>query len=55
MSSDDRAHAPRLFEGAADRTVYGVATACGLDRCNVADAQRAVTKMAEPTIEATAE
>ncbi|MGF6888141.1 hypothetical protein ABIA39_006654 [Nocardia sp. GAS34] len=53
-SGDDSARALSMFEEAAGRTAYGVATACGLGRCNVADAQRAATTMAKLTAEATA-
>ncbi|MQY20500.1 hypothetical protein [Nocardia macrotermitis] len=50
----DSAQALRLFEEAAGRTAYGVATACGLGRCNVAEAQRAAATMARLTTEAAA-
>jgi hypothetical protein len=50
-SSGDSAHALSMFEGAAGRTAYGVATACGLGRCTVADAQQAATTMAKLTVE----
>jgi|GEM_PF-6572230 len=53
-SSQDSAHALSMFEEAAGRTAYGVATACGLGRCSVADAQQAATTMATLTAEATA-
>lgn len=52
-SADDSAHALRLFEQAAGRTAFGVATACGLGRCSVADAQRAAETTAALTAETT--
>ncbi|WP_280477507.1 hypothetical protein [Nocardia asiatica] len=41
-SGADSAAALGLFEAAAGREAYGVATACGLGRCSVDDARRAV-------------
>lgn len=47
------ASALELFEAAAGRTAYGVATACGLGRCDVAGARQAAATMgalaSEPT------
>ncbi|WP_330230390.1 hypothetical protein OHA40_31185 [Nocardia sp. NBC_00508] len=40
-SAEDSARALALFEKAATRTAYGVATACGLGRCSVDSAQKA--------------
>ncbi|WP_169816294.1 hypothetical protein [Nocardia miyunensis] len=50
-SDADSTHALRLFEEAAGRTAYGVATACGLGRCNVAEAEQAASTMAKLTAE----
>jgi hypothetical protein len=41
-SREDSARALALFEEAAGRAAYGVATACGLGRCTVDDAKQAV-------------
>ncbi len=49
QSDADSAHGLRLFEEAAGRTAYGVATACGLGRCDVAEAQQAARTMAQLT------
>ncbi|MBF6267788.1 hypothetical protein [Nocardia farcinica] len=41
-SESDSVRALALFEEGAGRTAFGVATACGLGRCSVSDAERAV-------------
>ncbi len=38
---DESARARDQFEAAAGRTAYGIATACGLGRCSVAEAEQA--------------
>lgn len=48
----DSARALHLFEEAAGRTAYGVATACGLGRCSVAEAEQAAATMTQLTTEA---
>ena len=48
-SADDSARALSLFEQAAGRTAHGVATACGLGRCDVADARLAAVTTAALT------
>ncbi|WP_227980661.1 hypothetical protein [Nocardia spumae] len=48
-SAEDSARALTLFERAAGRTAYGVATACGLGRCDVADAGQAAATTAALT------
>lgn len=53
-SADDSARALSLFEQAAGHTAYGVATACGLGRCDVADARLAAVTTAALTTEETA-
>jgi hypothetical protein len=40
-SAENSASALALFEKAAARTAYGVATACGLGRCSVDSAHKA--------------
>lgn len=44
-SEADSAEALALFERSTGTTAYGVAPACGLGRCSVADAERAVATM----------
>lgn len=41
-SREDSVRALELFEAASNRTAYAVSTACGLGRCGVEDAKRAV-------------
>ncbi len=52
-SAGNSARALALFEQAAGRTAYGVATACGLGRCDVADARLAADTTAALTDAAT--
>jgi hypothetical protein len=44
-SADDSARALAMFEQAAGRTAWGVATACGLGRCTVPAAEQAAATM----------
>ncbi|MBF6174900.1 hypothetical protein [Nocardia blacklockiae] len=46
-SAADSLRARDLFESAAGRPVYGVATACGLGRCTAASAEQAVATTVE--------
>jgi hypothetical protein len=45
-SADNSIQSLKLFEEASERTVYGVATTCGLGRCTVDDAEQAAAATA---------